>query len=319
MAASFRDSGSSGTSGDSKDPLGRAFVFEDFELRAGSCELLRSDRPTDLQLKPTRLLLYLIDNRDRVVPKTELLDQVWPDANVSESAFTTAVGEIRRVLDDHGATQRLIRTSRGRGYQFVADVNELVRGPEGVPPFVGRGATLTVLREALETAQGGRGQIVLLTGEPGIGKTRTAEELVAIARSRVLATSVARCFEGDGAPPYWPWTQILRGLIEGRTADTLRAEMGTGAADIARPSLCRLALASSSGVPGPGNRWGTHSARGNLPRRGGPSEPSANSDPLRAGPLRRLPTDPARGTTPGGGSRPRLRSDWDGALSDADS
>ena len=124
MAEPPQDSESGDTTGDSSEPLGRVFVFEDFELRAGSCELLRSGSATDLQLKPTRLLLYLVENRDRVVPKTELLDEIWPDAKVSESAFTTAIGQIRHALGDHGDTQRLIRTRRGRGYQFVTEVEE---------------------------------------------------------------------------------------------------------------------------------------------------------------------------------------------------
>ena len=122
VAVSRHNSGSGETTGDSKDSRGRVFVFEDFELRAGSCELLRSGCLTDLQLKPSRLLLYLVDNRDRVVTKTELLDQIWPDANISESAFNTTISEIRRVLGDHGDTQRFLRTRQGRGYQFVAQV-----------------------------------------------------------------------------------------------------------------------------------------------------------------------------------------------------
>ena len=133
MAVSRQNSGSGVTTGDSRDPRRRSFVFEDFELRAGSCELLQSGRPTDLQLKPARLLLYLVDNRDRVVPKTELLDEIWPDANVSESAFNTAISEIRRVLRDDGDTQRYLRTRRGRGYQFVAEVEEERQGPGASP------------------------------------------------------------------------------------------------------------------------------------------------------------------------------------------
>ena len=105
------------------------YAFGGFELRAGSCELLRSSRPTDLQLVPTRLLLYLVENRERVVPKTELLAEIWPDTLVSESAFTTAVGRIRHQLGDEGATQRFIRARRGRGYQFVAEVEERYRPP----------------------------------------------------------------------------------------------------------------------------------------------------------------------------------------------
>ncbi len=79
--------------------------------------------------------------------------------------------------------------------------------------FIGRAFALTELRSSLEAARGGRGQLTLLAGEPGIGKTRTAEELIELARSRNVAVHLARCQESGGAPPFWPWIQILRSLM----------------------------------------------------------------------------------------------------------
>ncbi len=101
---------------------GHVYVFEDFELHTETCELLHAGRPAGLQLKPTRLLLYLIEHRERTVPKEELLEAIWPGGYVGETAFTTAVGEIRRALSDQGNSRRLIRTFRGRGYRFVGAV-----------------------------------------------------------------------------------------------------------------------------------------------------------------------------------------------------
>ncbi len=54
---------------------------------------------------------------------------------------------------------------------------------------------------------------MLLAGEPGIGKTRTAEELARVARERGAQVLVGRCFEGEGAPAFWPWVQVLRELV----------------------------------------------------------------------------------------------------------
>jgi len=75
-----------------------------------------------LQLKPTRLLLYLIEHRERTVPKEELIEAIWPDTYVTESTFTTAIRYIRQALNDDGDAQSLIRTFRGRGYRFVGAV-----------------------------------------------------------------------------------------------------------------------------------------------------------------------------------------------------
>ncbi|MDX2378712.1 MAG: alpha/beta fold hydrolase [Acidimicrobiia bacterium] len=78
-----------------------------------------------LQLQPQvfDVLVHLIEHRDRVVSKEELLDAVWGDQFVSESALTTRIKEARRAVGDDGATQAVIRTVHGRGYQFVPDVD----------------------------------------------------------------------------------------------------------------------------------------------------------------------------------------------------
>lgn len=74
--------------------------------------------------------------------------------------------------------------------------------------FVGRGPELAGLKTILEQAAGGRGQLVLVGGEPGIGKTRLVEEAAASAQG--FSVSWGRCWEGGAAHPYWPWIQILR-------------------------------------------------------------------------------------------------------------
>ncbi|HYN33707.1 MAG TPA: alpha/beta fold hydrolase [Ilumatobacteraceae bacterium] len=71
------------------------------------------------------VLEYLVSHRQRVVSKHELLDAIWGDRFVNESALTTRLKAARRALGDDGSTQRIIRTVHGRGYQFVADVVEV--------------------------------------------------------------------------------------------------------------------------------------------------------------------------------------------------
>ena len=70
------------------------------------------------------VLVYLIRHRQRVVPKSELLDNVWGDRFVSESALASRLKSARRAVGDDGSAQRVIRTVFGRGYQFVAPVAE---------------------------------------------------------------------------------------------------------------------------------------------------------------------------------------------------
>ena len=86
---------------------------------------------------------------------------------------------------------------------------------------------------AWANAEGGVGQIVLLHGEPGIGKTRTAAELAARVRGEGASVAVGRCPAARGAPAFWPWVQVLRELVTEEHAAELRARLGAGAALVA--------------------------------------------------------------------------------------
>ena len=99
--------------------------------------------------------------------------------------------------------------------------------------FVGRQREMGELKAALEDALSGRGRMTTLVGEPGIGKTRTAEEIATYARMRGAQVLWGRCYEEQGVPPYWPWVQAIRSYVREREPERLRSEMGTGAVDIA--------------------------------------------------------------------------------------
>jgi pimeloyl-ACP methyl ester carboxylesterase len=100
------------------------FVFGDCELDLDRFELRRAGRLRPVEPQVFDLLAVLIRERRRVVPKEELLDTVWGNRFVSESALTSRVKAARQAIGDDGRSQRLIRTAHGRGYQFVAPVDE---------------------------------------------------------------------------------------------------------------------------------------------------------------------------------------------------
>jgi DNA-binding SARP family transcriptional activator/tetratricopeptide (TPR) repeat protein len=100
--------------------------------------------------------------------------------------------------------------------------------------FVGRERELAQLVGGLGDAFASSGRLFLLVGEPGIGKSRLAEELIAYAKTRGARVLVGRCWEAGGAPAYWPWTQALRPYVRDGDAAALRAQLGAGAPELAQ-------------------------------------------------------------------------------------
>ncbi len=124
---------------------------------------------------------------------------------------------------------------------------------QGRPQLVGRDAELAELRHALEQAGAGRGRLYLVSGEPGIGKTRLADETSQIAGAIGMGVHWGRCWEAGGAPAYWPWLDVLQSLSE-RIPDLDPALLGDGAPILAGlvPSLAQRgasALPPISGDP----------------------------------------------------------------------
>ena len=108
-----------------------------------------------------------------------------------------------------------------------------VNAPSPAQLFVGRERELAVMLSALDLAGRGQGSIVTLSGEPGIGKTCLAQALAQSAPNRGVCTLWGRCSEDPGAPPYWPWVQIVRAHVQSRNEDLLRAELGASASYVA--------------------------------------------------------------------------------------
>jgi DNA-binding SARP family transcriptional activator/tetratricopeptide (TPR) repeat protein len=116
--------------------------------------------------------------------------------------------------------------------------------------FVGRERELAALDDALREALSGRGRIVLVAGEPGIGKSRLVEELGTRARSHGARVLVGRCWEAGGAPAYWPWVQALRAYVRETDRDALAAQLRAADGDLLVAVLPELAdLAPGRDVP----------------------------------------------------------------------
>jgi len=98
--------------------------------------------------------------------------------------------------------------------------------------FVGRDREMAELKTALDDALSGQGKVVLLAGEPGIGKTRAVHELATYAALRGAEVFLGRCYEEQGTVPYSPWLQIMQSYMPEQDSSQLNSNFGTSASNI---------------------------------------------------------------------------------------
>ncbi len=107
------------------------YVFADCELDTRTFELRRHGSVLPVERQVFDVLAYLVEHRDRLVTKEELLDRIWGDRFVSEAALNSRVMAARKAIGDNGRDQRLIKTVHGRGYRFIAPVSARDDAPSG--------------------------------------------------------------------------------------------------------------------------------------------------------------------------------------------
>ena len=102
----------------------RAYEFGPYRLELPTQQLLRDGEPVPLAPKAFQILLALIERRDRVVDKGELMRLIWPDSFVEEANLTQTIFVLRKTLGERPDGRPFIDTMPRRGYRFVADVRE---------------------------------------------------------------------------------------------------------------------------------------------------------------------------------------------------
>ena len=110
--------------------------------------------------------------------------------------------------------------------------------------FIGRQGELAALTETLQTVFASRDHFTLISGEPGIGKTRLCEELVSIARETGASVAWGRCSERTTTSSFWPWAKLIETLVRGGEPDRLLNDIGATVRDLSRvvPSLRNILL-----------------------------------------------------------------------------
>jgi DNA-binding winged helix-turn-helix (wHTH) protein/tetratricopeptide (TPR) repeat protein len=211
-------------------------IFLPFWLdTANQCLWRRGDAGQEERIlltpKAFAVLAHLVEHAGRLVTPDELLEAVWSGRVIEPQAVRKHILEVRTALGDRPKNSLFIETLPKRGYRFIAGVSEtaassgpVASGGPAQSTLVGRGGALGVLHEAWRRALSGERQIVLITGEPGIGKTALAEEFlrrVAVGE-RSIRIVHGQCTEGYGSrEAYGPMLDALGQLCRGPQAEPI--------------------------------------------------------------------------------------------------
>jgi predicted ATPase/DNA-binding winged helix-turn-helix (wHTH) protein len=200
------------------------FQFGEFQLDDRQFTLSGPAGVVHVEPQVFELLHLLMANHDRVVSKEELLDAIWGDRFVSESALTSRVKAARRAVGDDGQAQQVIKTIHGRGYRFVADLHVDSGGAGGVrrplPRLrnvpIGRDDDIARVVERIRDVP-----LVTITGSGGIGKTT-----VALAAADSMQTEYADGVVFADLSPVPPQADVTRAVaeaagVEGAASETI--------------------------------------------------------------------------------------------------
>lgn len=141
------------------------FLFRDHLLDTDRRELSREQVPVAVEPQVFDLVVHLMQNRDRVVSKDELIDKIWHGRSVSESTLTSRINAARKAVGDTGASQALIRTIARKGFRFVGDVEakgDAIAAAPGRTAWVPRAALALPERPAIAVLP-----FTNMSGEPG--------------------------------------------------------------------------------------------------------------------------------------------------------
>lgn len=185
----------------------------DLEFDENLRELRRAGARLPVQKKALEVLEYLARREGRVVSAVELQRGVWGDTTVTEGSLRQALLQLRRALGADAG--QVVVTVRGVGYRIGVPVTETLAAPSRAGArrdFVGRDAEMTSIDESLSVVRAGSGGVALVSGEPGIGKTRLANEVADMARQRGFRVAFATCGGEPGMPEFSAWVQVFRAL-----------------------------------------------------------------------------------------------------------
>ena len=221
--------------------VSREVVFGPWRVRPTLREVEGPRGTIRVKPKSMEVFLALLKRPREVLSREELLAEVWKDTYVGDEVLTQSVAQLRRAFGDDPTLPQVIETVPRVGYRLLL-VPRRGQSRDAIQPRTGRRGSPLVGREyercaflrALDDAETAKGGVIFLTGEPGIGKTRLAEESSTLARDRSFVVLAGRCSDDPMAVPLQPFVEILEQALAVFPRDTFRSLPPDFASVIAR-------------------------------------------------------------------------------------
>jgi predicted ATPase len=196
---------------------GPPLAFGPFHLDGTQGRLWQGDQVIVLRPQSLALLRYLVAHPGRLVTKAELRQHVWAGTHVTDTVLRVSVHEIRQALGDVAAAPRYLATVGRQGYRFCLGDAPEAPPPLTTGPLVGRRDDVEAVAQCVQRAAQGARQLVLLSGEAGIGKTTVVEMVLArLGPESGVRSARGQCAEHYGAgEPYLPLLEALGQLCRG--------------------------------------------------------------------------------------------------------
>src|SRR5262245_49203645 len=200
-------------------------TFGPFHLDGTQGSLWQGDQAIALRPQSLALLRYLVAHAERLVTKAEVRQHVWAGTHVTDTVLRVSVHEIRQALGDVAAAPRYLETVGRQGYRFLLGEDREAPPPRTPGPLVGRQREVAAVAQWFGRAAHGARQLVLISGEAGIGKTTVVDMVLAhLGTDRGVRMVRGQCVEHYGAgEAYLPLLEALGQLCRGPRPQELLA------------------------------------------------------------------------------------------------
>src|SRR4051812_34747484 len=136
------------------DDKAHIYQFDNVKVDAGNFRIWKAETTVQMEPKAFQVLIFLIENRGRLIEKRELLDAIWKETFVTENALTREIAQLRKALGESAREAKYIETVPTKGYRFIAEVEVKNGRPKSKEVKEEQAASVEEAAKTVESANG---------------------------------------------------------------------------------------------------------------------------------------------------------------------